>query len=48
VRQGPASQNRGNHPDFAAHLIGRLAWVRFIHPGKEAKLRTIFERIEWR
>ena len=24
-----------------------LAWVRFIHPGKEAKLREIFERIDW-
>ncbi len=47
VRHGPVSQNRKNHPDFAAHLIGKLAWVRFIHPGKEAKLRAIFERINW-
>ena len=47
ARHGPASQNRENHPDFAAHLLGKLAWVRFIHPGKEAKLRAIFERIAW-
>ncbi|HEX7260912.1 MAG TPA: reverse transcriptase family protein [Luteolibacter sp.] len=47
ARHGPASQNRGNHPDFAAHLEGKLAWVRFIHSGKEAKLRAIFERIDW-
>lgn len=47
ARHGPASQNRENHPDFAAHLLGKLAWVRFIHPGKEAKLRAIFERIDW-
>ena len=47
VRHGPTSQNFEQHPDFAAHLAGRLAWVRFIHPGKEAKLRAIFERIEW-
>ena len=47
ARHGPASQNRGNHPEFAAHLLGKLAWVRFIHPGKEAKLRAIFERIDW-
>ncbi len=47
ARHGPAPQNRGNHPDFAAHLEGKLAWVRFIHPGKEAKLREIFERIDW-
>jgi len=47
ARHGPASQNRDHHPDFAAHLQGKLAWVRFIHPGKEAKLRGIFERIDW-
>ena len=47
ARHGPASQNRENHPEFAAHLQGKLAWVRFIHPGKEAKLRAIFERIDW-
>lgn len=47
ARHGPASQNREGHPDFAAHLQGRLAWIRFIHPGKEAKLRAIFERIDW-
>jgi hypothetical protein len=47
ARYGPATQNRGKHPDFAAHLRGKLAWVRFIHPAKEAKLRAIFERIDW-
>jgi len=47
AHHGPESQNRENHPDFAAHLTGKLAWVRFIHPGKEAKLRAIFERIDW-
>ncbi len=47
VRHGPASQNRENHPEFSAHLQGKLAWVRFIHPGKETKLRVIFERIVW-
>lgn len=47
AHHGPATQNRQNHPDFAAHLAGKLAWVRFIHPGKGAKLRAIFERIDW-
>jgi RNA-directed DNA polymerase len=47
ARHGPASQNRGHHPNFAAHLEGKLEWVRFIHPGKAAKLRAIFERIIW-
>lgn len=47
ARHGPASQNREGHPDFAAHLMGKLAWVGFVHPGKEAKLRRIFDRINW-
>jgi hypothetical protein len=47
ARHGPASQNRENHPEFAAHLQGKMAWVRFIHPEKEKKLRVIFERIDW-
>lgn len=47
VRHRPASQNRDGQLDFAAHLAGKLAWVRFIHPRKEAKLRTIFEQIDW-
>ncbi len=47
ARHGPISQNRDNHPDFAARLLGKLAWVCFIHPGKGAKLRAIYERINW-
>ncbi len=47
ARLGPASQNRENRPDFAAHLAGKLAWVGFVHPGKETKLRAIFEQIDW-
>lgn len=47
LRHGPTSQNRQNHEDFAAHLLDRLAWVRFIHPEKSAKLRGIFDQIAW-
>lgn len=47
VHHGPASQNRANHPEFWAHLNGKLAWVRFIHPDKGEKLQAIFERIDW-
>ena len=47
VRHGPESQNRQNHRDFAAHLSGRLAWIRYISPAKEAKLRALFDQIIW-
>jgi RNA-directed DNA polymerase len=47
ARHGPASQNHEHHPDFAAHLQGQLAWVRFIDTAKGAKLHAIFDRIDW-
>ncbi|MEK7952667.1 reverse transcriptase family protein [Luteolibacter soli] len=47
VRHGPQSQNREGHADFAAHLLGKLSWVGFLHPAKEKTLREIYERIAW-
>jgi hypothetical protein len=47
VRQGAESQNREGHADFAAHLLGKVSWVAFIHPEKGRKLREIYERIDW-
>ncbi|ROQ64933.1 reverse transcriptase (RNA-dependent DNA polymerase) [Rathayibacter sp. PhB152] len=44
---GPAGQNRAGVPDFRAHLLGRIAWVSAVHPGRGAKLRAVFERIPW-
>ncbi|HEX6770907.1 MAG TPA: reverse transcriptase family protein [Acidobacteriaceae bacterium] len=32
IRTGPAAQNRAHHPDFRAHLAGRIAFVESIHP----------------
>ena len=47
VRFGPATQNRDGHPDFAAHLRGRVAWVASIDAHKGARLRAAFDRIAW-
>lgn len=47
VRHGPASQNRDSHADFRAHLLGRISHVAMLNPGRGAKLRIIFDRIEW-
>ena len=44
---GPASQNRANHPDFRAHITGRLAHVEMVAPDRARKLRATFERIDW-
>ena len=47
VQHGPASQNRGQHPDFRRHLIGRIAHVRMLNPARGAKLLAVFEDIAW-
>ncbi|GAA2599913.1 hypothetical protein GCM10010399_33390 [Dactylosporangium fulvum] len=39
---GLAAANRDGHPDFAAHLAGRIAWVGRSHPSRAAKLSALF------
>lgn len=48
VRTGPALQNRAGAPDFRRHLDGRVTWVEQINPPRGAKLRRLFEQIDWR
>jgi hypothetical protein len=47
VRRGPEGQNRDGHPRFREHLEGRIAFLAMVHPGKAARLRAIFESIDW-
>lgn len=47
VVHGPTSQNRSGHPDFRAHLLGRIGWVEQVHPGRARRLREEFARISW-
>ena len=47
IRWGPAEQNRDGHDSFHAHLRGRIGFVEMVNPGKGARLRALFERIEW-
>ncbi|MBX9628488.1 MAG: reverse transcriptase family protein [Gemmataceae bacterium] len=47
VRHGPAGQNRGNHPDFRAHLTGRVAHVAAVNPARGRKLWAILDRVTW-
>lgn len=44
---GPESQNRDNHADFRAHLLGRIEWIRYVNPVRGEKLATLFEAIDW-
>lgn len=47
ARLGPATQNRGDRPDFRAWLLGRVSWVALVNPARGAKLRALFDRIDW-
>jgi len=47
VKHGPSTQNRDNHPQFAAHLLGRIAHVRSINPARGEKLQALYQRINW-
>lgn len=44
---GPSAQNRSEHPDFRAHLRGRVAHVGMLNPERGRKLRAIFDAIAW-
>jgi hypothetical protein len=44
---GPATQNRDGHPDFQAHLLGRISWVGSLNPARGEKLRSQLAKIRW-
>jgi hypothetical protein len=46
ARDGLAAANRDGHPDFAAHLAGRIAWVSHGSPARAGKLRELYAAIE--
>ena len=47
VKLGPTSQNRDSHEDFAAHLRGRIAFIRQLNPARAEKLQRLFGQIHW-
>ncbi len=47
ARDGPAAQDLDAHPDFRAHLLGRIAWVELLNPRRGGKLRRQFRQIAW-
>jgi len=41
---GLGEANRDGHPDFAAHLAGRVAWMSHRHPSRAAKLGRLLDQ----
>lgn len=46
-RDGPASQNRDQHPHFRSHLRGRIEWIKMLNPTWGKKLLRLFDKIAW-
>ncbi len=46
-RHGASSQNRDDHPAFAEHLLGRIAWVEQHDRLRGARLRATYDEIDW-
>jgi hypothetical protein len=46
ARHGIDAANHDGHPDFAAHLAGRVAWVAHRHPTRAAKLHRLLSAVE--
>jgi RNA-directed DNA polymerase len=47
IRFGPESQNREARSDFHAHLQGRISFVVMINAKRGARLRSLFDQIQW-
>jgi retron-type reverse transcriptase len=47
IRRGAAEENRESHPNFRAHLLGRVAHVRSINTARGDKLMKLFAKIVW-
>lgn len=47
IRRGPSTQNHDRHPNFAAHLMGRIAHVSQLNPARGEKLRVLYGKIDW-
>ena len=47
IRSGPASQNHKNHPNFRAHLEGRVGFVEMVSHVKGQRLRALLGAIAW-
>lgn len=45
LRNGLESQNRDGHPDFLAHLTGRVSYAASINPNRSAQLQSILDQL---
>jgi len=47
VRHGSQSQNRNNHPNYSAHLLGRISQINYLNPHRGERLLATYHQIDW-
>ena len=47
LKNGPQAENRAGHPDFRAHLEGRIVWMENVNRRRGDRLRRMFDSIAW-
>lgn len=47
ARTGAAAQDRQGHPDFHAHVLGRISWVGAGHPQRRTRLLAMADLVDW-
>lgn len=47
IRKGASSQNRDQHENFHAYLLGRISFVAMINEERGRRLRQLFDEIQW-
>lgn len=44
ARYGPHTQNRNNHPNYRAHLLGRISRIKHLNPNRGRLLLATYRR----
>jgi RNA-directed DNA polymerase len=47
VRHGPQTQNRRDHPNYRAHLLGRISQINHLNPHRGERLLATYRLIDW-
>jgi RNA-directed DNA polymerase len=47
IKTGPNLQHRDQTIDFRSQLLGRIGWISLSSPHRAAKLKALFEQINW-
>ncbi|GGF32002.1 reverse transcriptase family protein [Williamsia phyllosphaerae] len=47
IRTGGAAQNHDGHPDFRAHVYGKIAWIGATSPARRDKLLDMASHVDW-